>query len=189
MIRAGGDRFEFSVAIPGRHVLYAVMAALGAGLEMGLSKEEILRGLSKAGTISGRVNVMHNGGLTIIDDCYNAAPASMEAGLDLLSKAGGETVAILGDMGELGPEAPQLHARVGRYAAEKKIKLLVGVGELSRHMCEACAASGGRAIHFDSRAEIIDNLVNLLPKNGIVLIKASHFMKFDEIVEKCKELS
>lgn len=187
VIDACGLKLDFEISIPGRHVLYAVTAAVGVGLELGMTGREILRGLAKAGTIGGRVNLIRRSDLTIIDDCYNAAPASMEAGLDLLSRAGGETLAILGDMGELGSGAPELHARVGRYAAEKNIGLLIAVGELSENMYAACTAAGGRAVYFKTKAELMEKLAKFLPKQGAVLIKASHFMEFNEIVEKCKE--
>ncbi len=187
VIEANGEELKFKVTIPGRHVLYAVLAAVGVGLELGLTRDEILRGVAAAGTISGRVNLIKKGGLTVIDDCYNAAPASMMAGLELLSRAEGDTVAILGDMGELGPEAPELHARVGVCAAEKKIGLLVAVGELSEHMYNACVKAGGRALYFRTKEELLDKLTKLLPKNGAVLVKASHFMEFNLIVEKCIE--
>ena len=187
VIDANGEELEFTVTIPGRHVIYAVLAAVGVGLELGLTKAEILEGVAAAGTIGGRVNLIKKGGLTVIDDCYNAAPASMKAGLELLSKAEGETVAILGDMGELGPSAPELHAQVGAYAAEKKIGLLIAVGELSEHMYSACVEAGGSAVYFRDKTELTDKLTKLLPKNGAVLVKASHFMEFNLIVEKCIE--
>ncbi len=109
----------FELAIPGRHVIYSALAAEGAALELGLTAEEISTGLAAAKTIDGRVNIIKNGSRLIIDDCYNAAPASMMAGIDLLVKSGGESIAILGDMGELGSNAPELHGEVGAYAAEK----------------------------------------------------------------------
>ena len=189
VINVFGEEYNYTTAIPGRHVLYPVMAAIGVGLEMGLSREEILKGIKAADTIGGRVNLIWRNDLCIIDDCYNAAPASMEAGLDLLSSAQGETLAVLGDMGELGNRAPEFHAQVGAYAAKKGIGLLAAVGQLSEHMYLACKNAGGRAVYFKSKGELIDALPRILPDNGAVLIKASHFMGFDEIVDECKKKS
>ena len=189
VINAFGEEYHYMTGIPGRHVLYPVMAAIGVGREMGLSREEILEGIKAADTIGGRVNLIWRNGLCIIDDCYNAAPASMEAGLDLLSSAQGETLAILGDMGELGDGAPELHARVGAYAARKGIGLLAAVGELSEHMYLACINAGGRAVHFKNKSELLRELSGLLPEKGAVLIKASHFMNFGEIVDECEKKS
>lgn len=187
-INAYGEKLSFSLGIPGRHVLYAVMAAVGVGLELGLTADEIRQGIAAAATIGGRVNVLHRGGLTIIDDCYNAAPASMKAGIDLLTASGGETTAILGDMGELGPSAPELHAEVGEYAAKKGVSLVLAVGELSKMLHDACIKAGGRSIHFSSREDLISHLHEVLTSPGTVLIKASHFMGFDEIVSACDKL-
>ncbi|MGN1097457.1 MAG: glutamate ligase domain-containing protein, partial [Clostridia bacterium] len=125
---------------------------------------------------------------TVIDDCYNAAPDSMKAGLDLLSRTDGETVAILGDMGELGDKASELHREVGIYAAEKHIGLVAAVGELAKNIASGCIQAGGKAVCFESKAELIDELAGILPKDGAVLVKASHFMGFSEIVDSIKGL-
>ncbi len=185
-ITAFGEEFNIQIGIPGRHVLYAVMAAIGVGLEAGLSKDEILAGISAAGTIGGRVNVIRLGELSVIDDCYNAAPASMEAGLDLLSRAEGRKVAILGDMFELGSGAAELHARVGAYAAKKNIDLLAAVGELSENMYRACVEAGGNSVYFSNKTELLNSLSDIVPDKGAVLIKASHGMGFSEIVDVLK---
>ncbi len=189
VVDAFGERFEVTVGIPGRHVLYAVTAAIGVGLEMGLAKDDILRGLASAGTIGGRVNVIRAGGLTIIDDCYNAAPASMKAGLDLLSHAEGRKVAVLGDMFELGDEAPALHAEVGAYAAEKGIDLLAAVGELAENIHLACLKAGGNSVYFSDKPSLLSNLSEIAPKDGAILVKASHGMGFSEIVDALKAIS
>ncbi len=185
VISAFGQSLDCRVRIPGEHVLYAVAAGVGVGFEMGLTKEEILLGTANAGTISGRVNLIEKDGLTVIDDCYNAAPSSMKAGLDLLSAAEGETLAILGDMGELGDEAERLHREVGEYAAGKGIGLVVAVGPLSRALYEGCAAAGGQCEYFEDKEALKKNLRRILPKDGTILVKASHFMEFHEIVTLC----
>ncbi len=187
VISAFGQRLDSRVSIPGVHVLYAVAAGVGIGFEMGLTKDEVLRGIASADTISGRVNLIERDGLTIIDDCYNAAPSSMKAGLDLLSTAKGDTLAILGDMGELGGEAERLHREVGEYAAGKSIGLVAAVGQLSRALYEGCDAAGGRCEYFENKEALKRELPRILPKNGAVLVKASHFMEFHEIVTLCQK--
>lgn len=176
-------RLHFLLGIPGRHVLYSVMAAVGVGLELGLTNDEICAGIEAAATIGGRVNVIYKDNMTVIDDCYNAAPASMKAGIDLLVKSEGETVAILGDMGELGDGAPKLHYEVGRYATKMGVGLVLAVGELSKELYAACNAAGGNALYFSAKADLLRELPGLIPDKATVLIKASHFMGFDEIVK------
>ena len=86
--------------------------------------------------VSGRSHIIELADKVVIDDCYNANPVSMEAALDLLLQADGRTVAVLGDMFELGKEEAKLHERVGGYAVEKGVDCLICTGELSRHMYE-----------------------------------------------------
>ncbi len=189
VIAVRGEKIPFSLAIAGRHMLYAVMAGAGVGLELGLSREEISEGIKSAAAIDGRVNIINKGNIRIIDDCYNAAPASMKAGIDLLASADGESAAILGDMGELGETAPALHAEVGSYAAEKGIGLTVAVGELSRNLYEACVSNGGNAVYFETKTALLEHLKEVVPKKGALLVKASHFMGFDEVVRSVEALA
>ncbi len=188
-VRIGGKKLKCSVSIPGRHVLYAVMAAIGAGKELGLTESEILEGIEKASTIGGRVNLIERGGVKIIDDCYNAAPASMMAALDLLSGEKGEKLAVLGDIGELGDCAPELHAQVGEYAAKKNISLVICVGELAKNISEACTKNGGNSLWLPNITELEKSLPKILPKSCTVLVKASHFMEFPKVVEMIKKLA
>ncbi len=183
VITAGGKNIPFRLTIPGRHLAGSAAAAAGVGLELGLTTEEISAGLSAAETISGRVNIVERGGLLIIDDCYNAAPASMKAGIDLLVSSGRPTVAILGDMGELGPAAPVLHAEVGAYAAKAGVGIVLAVGPLSESIARACAENGGKAAHFKDIDSLLLELDAYLPEGCAVLVKASHFMGFPRVVE------
>ena len=116
--------FDAVITIPGEHNVYNALAATAVGLELGLSLEEIKNGIAKAKTIAGRTNLIRANGYNVIDDCYNANPVSMEAALDVLSHAKGRTIAVLGDMGELGEDEKVLHFGVGKCVAEKKIHTL-----------------------------------------------------------------
>ncbi len=182
-IVAGGAVIPFRLTIPGRHLAGSAAAAAGVGLELGLSPEEISAGLSAAATISGRVNIIERNGLLIIDDCYNAAPASMKAGIDLLVSSGRPTAAILGDMGELGPAAPSLHAEVGAYAAKAGTDIVLAVGPLSESTVRACRENGGRAVHFADIDALLGEVGKYVDKGFAVLVKASHFMGFSRVVE------
>lgn len=119
------------IPIPGSHNLYNAMAAAGVGLTLGLTLTQIREGIANARAISGRTNLVEAGGILIIDDCYNANPMSMRAALDVLKTALGRTVAVLGDMSELGEREKELHYEVGAYAASVGIDVLICVGSRS----------------------------------------------------------
>ena len=124
-----------------------------------------------------------------MDDCYNANPMSMKASIDIISKSQGRKTAVLGDMFELGEEEEKLHGEVGAYAGKSKIDLLICVGERSKNMAEeARKYSKGAVLHYKDREEVIQKIAALLKKGDTILIKASHGMGFDKIVEYLKNL-
>lgn len=190
-----GDAAELSVHVPlpGVHmVLNAAAAACVAGL-FGLSRQEIVRGIAKIEPVSGRNNLIRLPRYTLIDDCYNANPASMRAAIDLLAMADTEKVAILGDMFELGENSDALHAGVGEYAAAAGIDRILCVGENSLQTFQAAAdhAEGTRHIvHFPDREALLKALEQepeeYVPEGSTVLIKASHGMEFSGVLEFLK---
>ncbi len=198
-----GD-IQVEIPIPGSHNLYNAMAAAGVGLSLGLTLSEIREGIANAKTISGRTNLVEAGGILLIDDCYNANPMSMRASLDVLKYALGRTVAVLGDMGELGKEEKQLHYEVGTYAAKAGIDILFCVGALAKEMergaREALAQRENKTAqalaqredgtmqiyYYDTKEEMLPKLLSILKAGDTVLVKASHFMDFPKVVEALK---
>lgn len=172
--------------IPGGHNIYNACAAACVGRVMGLTDEEICAGIASAKTIAGRTNLIELGKVLVIDDCYNANPVSMKASLDVLSLADGRKIAVLGDMGELGSDEVELHRQVGEYAARKKIDAVFCAGELSKAMAQA-ASAGCETVHFATREELTDELLRFVKDGDTVLVKASHFMGFPEIIKALKE--
>lgn len=185
-IHAGEESFSVLIPVPGRHSVYNALAATAVGLTYGLTIEEIRRGIESLQSVSGRFHIIETPKYTVIDDCYNANPISMKASLDVLTDALGRKVAILGDMGELGADERKMHQEVGKYAAEKEIDVLLCVGELSTDMAEAAKAvnSKTQVRHFTNKENLMKEIPEILEKGDTVLVKASHFMEFGEIVEK-----
>ncbi len=146
-------------------------------------------GIQRLEPVSGRMHTIKNGALTIIDDCYNANPASMKASLDVLRNTPGKKTAILGDMGELGENAPLMHEEVGSYAADCGLDLLLCVGELSLHMAQAARQKNPslETLYMKNLETLLAHLPEFSLKDGAILIKASHFMKFDKIVQALSE--
>lgn len=174
-----------TIPIAGEHNIYNAMAAAAVGVELGLSEAEIVCGIEAVQTIGGRSNLIHRNGRTIIDDCYNANPVSMKASIDVLSKAEGRKIAVLGDMGELGADEKVLHFSVGEHFAGKGIDMLFVTGELSTEIVSGVVlVSPATEVHyFGTREALIEALKEESREGDTILVKASHFMNFQEIVK------
>lgn len=177
--------FDAEIPASGQHMVYNALAGCAVGLIYGLSLEEIRAGIASYETVNGRFNIIETESCTVVDDCYNANPVSMKASLQALQAAESRKVAILGDMGELGEDEKELHAGVGTYAAGLDLQMICCVGPLMENLALAVkeANPSMEIHHFAEKADLIDKLPGLLKKGDTVLIKASHFMEFTELVK------
>ena len=189
-IHVGTESFSVQIPIPGYHMVLNALAAAAVGVAMGLTLEQIKAGIEKLQALGGRFHIIEKGDMLIIDDCYNANPVSMKASLDVLKDAEHRKVAILGDMFELGENAAALHASVGSHAAENEIDLLICVGEISRHMAEAAFQTGGcgEVLQVPTLASLLEVLPKLVQADDTILVKASHGMHFEKVVERLREM-
>ena len=183
-VHGTGSDFNVRISVPGKHMVLNALAAVSCGMLLGISDEDIKNGLEKAEGIAGRLNIIDNRNIIIIDDCYNANPVSMKAALKILENSRGRRVAVLGDMGELGENSDNYHREVGAYAAVK-CDVLVTVGARSEYMAMAALETMPRecVYHFDDTDSFIKESRSILEKGDTVLIKASHVMRFDRIIE------
>ena len=177
------------IPIAGEHNVYNALAAAAVAVHLGLSADEIRRGIESVQTISGRSNLICKDGITVIDDCYNANPDSMKASVNVLSNAPGRKIAVLGDMGELGKEERALHYMVGEHFAGKGIDALFCTGTLSREIAAAVHknSTGTQVREFDAKEELTEALQRYKREGDTILVKASHFMGFSEIVKRLTE--
>ena len=184
-ISLGDETIYVRVPVPGIHNVYNALAAAAVGRIYGLTSEEIARGIESIETISGRFRMVETPDYLVVDDCYNASPASMKGSLDILKDAEGRKVAVLGDMGELGKDETEMHREVGRHAAESGVDLLICTGTLSQEMANAAleAATKTKVIWEPDRESLLANISNYLEKGDTILVKASHFMHFEKVVE------
>ena len=178
-----GRRLDVTIPAIGSYMVSNALAAVAAGDLLGLSDEELIRGVESYKTVGSRANVVNTESLRIIDDCYNANPTSVKASLDTLKNFTGRRVAVLGDMKELGVNELALHYDTGVYAKELGIDLVIGVGSLAKKL-----ADGAEGLWFESIEALTAELPDLLQKGDTVLVKASHSMHFERIVEALKEL-
>ena len=184
------DAFDVLVPTPGIHMVYNALAAAAVGRIYGLSIEEIKRGIESLETIRGRFKMIETDKFLVVDDCYNANPMSMKASLDVLHDGEGRRVAILGDMGELGENEIALHEEVGTHAAQCGIDACICVGALSVHMAEAARKADPefKVIYEKSRESLLEHLGDLVQEGDTILVKASHFMQFEEVVKALEEM-
>ena len=185
VIHTPQGEFKANITIPGEHNVYNALAATAVGLKLGLNLTEIQNGIEEAKTIAGRTNLVKANGMNVIDDCYNANPVSMEAAMDVLSHAKGRTIAVLGDMGELGEDEKALHFGVGKCVAEKKIHTLFCAGTLAAEYKAGVESveNDCKVFHFENKDDMITELLSYVREGDNILIKASHFMDFPKVVE------
>ena len=188
---ANGAQFKTKLGITGKQAVPNALYAAAVASELGIPQFTIDEVFREAQITGHRQEVrLAANGARVIDDSYNASPESMAAGLDLLSTlpCRGARVAILGEMGELGDEAPRLHQLVGAYAASKKPGLLICVGdENARQM-----ASAARLMGMDEDSiqvvtdcdKLIARYSHVLAPTDLVLVKGSRFVGLDRFVEE-----
>jgi UDP-N-acetylmuramoyl-tripeptide--D-alanyl-D-alanine ligase len=175
----------FKLSVLGVHNIHNALAASAAAVALKISNENIAKGLAVFGAVQGRLNWLPaNNGAVVIDDTYNANPDSMKAAVDVLANQETAQIFVMGDMAELGVDAPQMHAEIGLYAKQKGISRLMTFGELS---AKAAKTFGTDAQHFTNLEALVTNLKSLMNKNTTILVKGSRYMKMERVVNQILE--
>jgi UDP-N-acetylmuramoyl-tripeptide--D-alanyl-D-alanine ligase len=184
VLRAGGARTPVTIPTLGRLAVHNGLAAAAVGLAAGLTLDEITAGLARGWAAPHRAELVRAGGVTIVDDSYNASPASVSAALELLAGLPGRRVAVLGEMLELGEGHVSGHRTVGEAAAAV-VDLLVVVGAGAAPIAEAARDAGlaaDRVIQVEDRDAALDALRPRLRSGDVVLVKASRGIELDVLV-------
>lgn len=194
LCRLTTPNMDRQVRIPalGEHMIYPALTASAIGEFFGLTADEIQQGLTRFVPTRMRMNILRRDGqITILDDTYNANPQSMRAAVEVLAKTGsGYKIAVLGDMFELGPFAPNLHAGVGAYLAKAGIDCLLAVGELAQHIYKAAQeANVAESFWCLTKEEAKPILEQLVRPDATILVKASRGMAFEELVDYLKSIT
>jgi UDP-N-acetylmuramoyl-tripeptide--D-alanyl-D-alanine ligase len=156
------------------------LAACAVSLLAGADLAAVRRGLESLSAVTGRFNIhVLPGEITLIDDSYNANPESLQAALEVLALATDDSWLVLGDMGELGAAAAELHAAAGRRARAAGVTRLYGLGELAR---QAVAAFNGPGGAFSTMDELLDALRADLCGPLHILVKGSRSMRMERVV-------
>lgn len=178
----GGEAIELELSFTQAHLRANLLAAVAAALAVGVRPAGAVDFQLPPGR-GGRLRLP--GGVTLIDDCYNANPMSMQAALDDLAATpapGGRRIAVLGDMLELGPGEREYHVELGRQAAGAGVELLIAVGPLAAAAGEGFGRAG--AFHAAADAETAARLVRPLVGEGdVVLVKGSRGVALERVCE------
>jgi len=185
--------FDVLVPLPGEHHVLNALAATEAGLALNMNLEEIKKGIESVKAIKGRTHLIRGEQYDVVDDCYNASPKTMIAAIDLLSMADGIKIALLGDMFELGDDEEKLHSEVGLHVSDRNADILICVGKLAANIYDSAIFSG-KKIYFEQLEDammelkaVIENLCAEADNKPTILIKASHGMHFEKLVEMLTE--
>lgn len=184
------DKFEVEVPVAGLHFVYNALCAAAVGKRLGLTNEEIKKGIETFELTKKRMDIeVLKSGTKIINDTYNASFESMKASIGNLARYDNRKIAVLGDMFELGEYAKDLHQKVGCEVAKNNIDILICAGENAKYIASKAEEEGmnkENIYYFEDKNEIIKLLQKMITKDDVVLFKASNGMKFFEIVDKLK---
>ena len=179
--------YRLSIPSPGDYMIYSTSMAVAIGEYLGLSEQEIVEGVVgyvSTGSRMRRIRLPED--RLIIDDCYNANPQAMEAALEILADtACRRRVAVLGDMGELGPISRDAHLQVGRTTARLGLDAVIAIGPKAAAIAQT---AGPRAQHFAAIEEALPALRREFTPGTAVLVKASHAMEFGKIVIELEKM-
>jgi len=179
LIWAGGTA-RIRLALAGKHNVKNALAAAAVALQFGIDIDDIKRGLEAMQPVTGRMQaLLGKKGNTVIDDTYNANPASLQAALDAVDHCGKPVWLALGAFGELGSDSAALHAQMGKVIKAKSVQRLFATGELARHTVQAFG-DGGQ--FFERQADLIEALVAEASGDEIILIKGSRAQKMENVV-------
>ena len=172
-----------NLKVGGEAFIYNSMLGIAAGKELGLSMEEIKRGIESFELTKSRLQVYNVNGYKIVDETYNANFDSMREAVRNLGKESGRKIAVLGDMLELGDYSKEIHSNIGKVVSENNIDLLVTVGNDSKYINDN---SNTENVHFSNNEDAINYLRSIIKEGDTILLKASNSLNFIEIVNALK---
>jgi UDP-N-acetylmuramyl pentapeptide synthase len=185
-VASAGERQTVRLGFVGRHNVSNALAAISVGTALGFGLAEIARGLEAARPVKGRCVWRQADGVRILDDTYNANPASMQAALAtaVAHRGGSRLVVVLGDMLELGTAAESAHREVGRQVAAAGVGLFVAMGPQMRTAVEVARQQGlAEAYHAATFEDAVAHLLKRLAAGDLVLIKGSRGMRMERIAD------
>ncbi|MDK0625658.1 UDP-N-acetylmuramoyl-tripeptide--D-alanyl-D-alanine ligase [Clostridium perfringens] len=181
----GEKEEEFSLDMPGEHNISNLMLGIAIAKELGVSFEEMKRGLKNIEATSMRLELIKKDGFSILNDCYNSSPVAVKSAIDVMKNIEGKRrIAVLGTMRELGHKSEEAHEEIGKYAKENGIEKVLCFGDFSENIKEGY---GEGCTVYKNKEELINDLLNIICEGDIILVKASRSLKFEEITKALLE--
>ena len=179
-VRVNDQSIKVNLPLPGKHNAYNALASVAVAIAFNVDIKDIKKGLENADQVHGRLQLKQGMlGATIIDDTYNANPASLQAAIDVLCSQEKEPWLVLGDMGELGEDTVSIHAHMGEIAKAAGVKKLFGLGELAKQAVDEFGENG----YFFNKHDVLSReLLNHMNENCCILIKGSRTMHMEDVV-------
>jgi UDP-N-acetylmuramoyl-tripeptide--D-alanyl-D-alanine ligase len=177
-------QIEFTLPIYGTTAAKNILASVAVAFALGLSEEEINNGISKLGSVKGRLNLIEINSTIIIDDTYNANPESMKSAIELVNSiiVKKNKIAILGDMFELGDYTKQKHIELANMLANSDINNILLIGEATKFTNEELLKLGFKSEHFENRDLLTNRLLEINVKDSLILVKGSRGMKMEQFI-------
>ncbi|MCP4870638.1 MAG: UDP-N-acetylmuramoyl-tripeptide--D-alanyl-D-alanine ligase [Proteobacteria bacterium] len=188
-LQLDGEAQPVTIPVLGRHQIHNAMAAAAAALHMGCNGTQIAEGLARVELPGRRMRVEEIRGITVIDDAYNANPASVKAALETIQDVGraGRLVVALGDMLELGEEAPRLHEEAGAQAVASGANLFVGTGPLMGYAVKQALELGLESVAVFDSEEAGRILRRRLKQGDVLLVKGSRSMRMESVLDALRK--
>ncbi|EJT5916849.1 TPA: UDP-N-acetylmuramoyl-tripeptide--D-alanyl-D-alanine ligase [Clostridium perfringens] len=181
----GEKEEEFSLDMPGEHNISNLMLGIAIAKELGVSFEEMKRGLKNIEATSMRLELIKKDGFSILNDCYNSSPVAVKSAIDVMKNIEGKRrIAVLGTMRELGHKSEEAHEEIGKYSKENGIEKVLCFGDFSKNIKEGY---GEGCTVYENKEELIKDLLNIICDGDIILVKASRSLKFEEITKALLE--
>jgi len=192
---AGGNDTEVLLPLPGAGNVENALAAFSICSRFGINIDDFAHAVKTLRPVPMRTEFLQIGTLTVLNDCYNANPASMKNALDILANLGPaenrRLVFICGDMAELGPQTQSLHAEIGSSIPHANVRLIIAVGNLAKIAAKSAKKSANYILQtkcFKDAPSACNNLKNYIKDDDIVLVKGSRIAKLEIVIDKLKEL-
>ena len=184
-----GGEHTIHIKVPGVHNIYNALISAACGVHYKIGPRQIIEGIENFSLTKMRMSVEKAGSVTIINDCYNSSPDSVNAALKVLATQNTRKVAVLGDILEMGDFAKDAHTKIGEEVTNMGIDLLVTVGDNAKFIASGAKAMGAEnIIAFSKTEDAKEKISGFIKENDSVLIKASRGMHFEVLTEKIKEV-